>query len=83
MGNPLRKILDFMYFAEKLKCELRDNNYSNGQKESVAAHTWSMSLLAVLLEPYLKDKVNLVQVLKMITIHDLVEEGTSESVASP
>lgn len=71
--EQLSAILDVLKLAEKLKFELRHSWLSNGRQESVAEHTWRMSLMAVLIEPLLEQKVDLAHLLKMIIIHDLVE----------
>lgn len=71
--TQLKAILDVLQLAEKLKFELRHSWLSNGRQESVAEHTWRMSLMAVLLEPLLEHPVDMVKLLKMIIIHDLVE----------
>jgi len=71
--EQLASILSVLKLAEKLKFELRHSWLSNGRQESVAEHTWRMSLMAVLLEPVLDEKVDLARLLKMIIIHDLVE----------
>ncbi len=55
------------------KFELRHSYTSNGRQESVAEHTWRMSLMAVLIEPLLKKKIDTARLLKMIILHDLVE----------
>ncbi len=66
-------ILETLKLAERLKFELRHSYTSSGRQESVADHTWRMSLMAVLVEPYLEQKVDTARLLKMIIIHDLVE----------
>lgn len=66
-------ILQVIALAEKLKYEMRHSWLSNGRQESVAEHTWRMSLMAILVEPYLDQKVNIEKLLKMVIIHDLVE----------
>ncbi len=75
MNTPqhLRAVLEVLQLAERLKCELRHSYTSDGRQESVAEHTWRMSLMAVLLEPYLTQKIDVARLLKMIIIHDLVE----------
>ena len=65
-------ILQVIALAEKLKYEMRHSWLSNGRQESVAEHTWRMSLMAILVEPYLDQKVNIEKLLKMVIIHDLV-----------
>ena len=73
MERQVTSILKVLTLAERLKFELRHSYTSSGRQESVAEHTWRMSLMAVLIEPLLKQKVDTVRLLKMIIIHDLVE----------
>ena len=73
MKTHISSILNILTLAERLKFELRHSYTSNGRQESVAEHTWRMSLMAVLIEPLLKQKVDTSRLLKMIIIHDLVE----------
>ncbi|MDX5421027.1 MAG: HD domain-containing protein [Hymenobacteraceae bacterium] len=73
MKNELKNVLDVLALAEKLKYELRHSWLSNGRQESVAEHTWRMSLMVVLLEPYLDQEIDTARTLKMVIIHDLVE----------
>lgn len=69
----IESILEVLKLAERLKFELRHSYTSNGRRESVAEHCWRMSLMAVLIEPLLTQKVDTARLLKMIIIHDLVE----------
>jgi putative hydrolases of HD superfamily len=64
--------------AERLKFELRHSYTLSGRQESVAEHNWRMSLMAVLIEPLLKQKVDTTKLLKMIIIHDLVEAEATD-----
>ncbi|WP_078592933.1 HD domain-containing protein [Evansella clarkii] len=73
MNKELLKIMEIVKLGEKLKFEMRHSWLSNGRQESVAEHTWRVSLMAMLIEPYLKQKVDTSRLLKMIIIHDLVE----------
>jgi putative hydrolases of HD superfamily len=73
MKTNLLNILEIIKLGEKLKFELRHSWLSNGRQESVAEHTWRVSLMAILIQPYLTKKVNTSRLLKMIIIHDLVE----------
>lgn len=67
------EIINILTIAEGLKRELRHSWLSDGRRESVAEHTWSMSLLAILLFNEIKVEIDQLKVLKMIIIHDLVE----------
>jgi putative hydrolases of HD superfamily len=73
MKKELNNILEVLLLAERLKSELRHSWLSDGRQESVAEHTWRMALMAVLLEPYLDEEVDMGRMLKMIIVHDLVE----------
>ncbi|HEV8286482.1 MAG TPA: HD domain-containing protein [Chitinophagaceae bacterium] len=73
MEKQISSILSVLTLAEQLKFELRHSYTSSGRQESVAEHCWRMSLMAVLIEPLLKQKVDTARLLKMIIIHDLVE----------
>ena len=73
MKKEITSILKVVTLAERLKFELRHSFTSNGRQESVAEHTWRMSLMFVLIEPLLKQKVDTARLLKMIILHDLVE----------
>jgi len=73
MESKITSILKVLTLAERLKFELRHSYTSSGRQESVAEHTWRMSLMAVLIEPLLKQKIDTARLLKMIILHDLVE----------
>ena len=73
MRDNLVQILDVIKLGEKLKSELRHSWLSDGRQESVAEHTWRVSLMAMLIEPYLIQKIDSAKILKMIIVHDLVE----------
>jgi putative hydrolase of HD superfamily len=73
MEVQITSILNVLQLAERLKFELRHSYTSSGRQESVAEHSWRMSLMAVLIEPLLKQKVDTARLLKMIILHDLVE----------
>jgi putative hydrolase of HD superfamily len=71
--QQLDSIHQFLHVSEGLKTLLRHSWLSNGRQESVAEHTWRMSLMAVVLHSKIESTVNLGHVLEMITIHDLAE----------
>lgn len=78
MESNISSIIQVLTLAERLKFELRHSYTSAGRQESVAEHCWRMSLMAVLVEPLLTEKVNTAKLLKMIIIHDLVEAEASD-----
>jgi putative hydrolases of HD superfamily len=78
MEKQINSILKVLTLAERLKFELRHSYTSAGRQESVAEHTWRMSLMAVLIEPLLKQKIDTARLLKMIILHDIVEAEASD-----
>jgi len=71
--NDAQKIIDFIHYTEKLKTELRLASKSDKCRESVADHTWRLSLMLILVVPKLGIKVDHLKILKMAIIHDVVE----------
>ncbi len=72
-SEHILRIIQFLNVAEKLKCEMRHSWLSSGRQESVAEHTWRMSLMVILLAPSMDQPVNLEKCLKMAILHDLAE----------
>lgn len=72
-NQSLFDILNFLHQAEGLKRELRHSWLSDGRRESVAEHTWRMSLMAITLHKDVDKNIDLFHVLKMIIVHDLGE----------
>jgi putative hydrolase of HD superfamily len=72
MKVEARKILEFMHVAENLKKLIRHSWLSDGRQESVAEHTWRMSIMFLLVEPHLGIKVDSLRTLEMIIIHDIM-----------
>ena len=44
-----RVFLDFLHILERLKCNTRHSWTSTGRHETVAAHTWRLAVMALLL----------------------------------
>ena len=78
MRDNIVGILEVIKLGEKLKSEMRHSWLSNGRRESVAEHTWRVSLMAMLIEPYLNQAVDSARLLKMIIVHDLVEAEATD-----
>lgn len=72
-----RKLLDVLSVAERLKDATRHCYTQNGRHESVAEHSWMMTLMAF----FMKDEfpeVDMDKVIKMCIIHDLGEAFTGD-----
>lgn len=71
-SDDLAGLLDFLRAAERLKSTPRSAHTSAGEVESVAAHTWRLCLLALVLARYFPE-VDAARVLKICVVHDLGE----------
>ena len=72
-----RTLLDALSVAERLKDTTRHCYTKNGRHESVAEHSWMMTLMAF----FIKDEfpeVDMDKVIKMCIIHDLGEAFTRD-----
>lgn len=72
-----RQYIDFLNKAEKLKCNTRHSWTSTGRRESVAEHSWRLSLMALLCRDEYPE-LNMNKVIKMCIIHDLGEAITGD-----
>jgi 5'-deoxynucleotidase YfbR-like HD superfamily hydrolase len=70
--DQLDGVLAFLRDAERLKTVTRSGWTSEGQRESVAEHTWRLCLMAMLLYGAAPD-VDLARLLRMCLVHDLGE----------
>lgn len=71
------KFLETIHLAEKLKNTIRHCTTSEGRPESVAEHSWRISLMAMLCEDEFPG-VDMNKVIKMCLIHDLGECFTGD-----
>lgn len=74
--NP-RTLLDILHVAERLKDTTRHCFTSGGRHESVAEHSWRMTLMAYLIADEFPD-ADITKLLKMCLIHDLGECFTGD-----
>lgn len=72
-----REYLDILHVAERLKDTMRHCTTSKGRPESVAEHSWRISLMAMLLEKEFPE-IDINKVIKMCLIHDLGECFTGD-----
>lgn len=70
--EEIHSILTFLRRAEALKHTYRSAWTSEGEPESVAAHTWRLALMALVFAPSLPE-IDLLRLLKISLIHDLGE----------
>ena len=72
-----RKLLDTIEICERLKDTTRHCYTKNGRHESVAEHSWMMTLMAFFMRDEFKD-VDMDKVIRMCIIHDLGEVFTGD-----
>lgn len=72
--SRLEKQISFIFELEKLKTVYRQNGIIGGvRQENSAEHSWHIAVMAILLTEYCKEKIDLLNTLKMLLIHDIVE----------
>lgn len=83
MDNPrLLQQIAFVAEVDKLKDVLRRSLVTATQRpENSAEHSWHLALLAIVLEEYAAEPVDLIQVLRMLLVHDLVEIDAGDTYA--
>jgi putative hydrolase of HD superfamily len=77
MNMEARKLLDALLVAEKLKDTTRHCYTSNGRHESVAEHSWMMTLMAFFMRDEFPE-ADMDKVIRMCIIHDLGECFTGD-----
>lgn len=72
-----RELLDLLSVAERLKDTTRHSYTSKGRHESVAEHSWRLTLMALMLKPQYP-ALDMERVIEMCLIHDLGEAFTGD-----
>jgi 5'-deoxynucleotidase YfbR-like HD superfamily hydrolase len=81
-SDRLAEQIRFLVEADKLKKVLRRTLLTDGsRRENSAEHSWHLALTALILQEYASEAVDLLHVLKMITVHDLVEIDADDTFA--
>lgn len=70
--HELAGVLDFLRASERLKATHRSAYTSEGQRESVAEHTWRLCLMALVLAPEFP-AADFARLVKICLVHDLGE----------
>ena len=70
--DDITDVVSFLQQAERLKATRRSGWTSTGEPETVAAHTWRLCLMAMVLADQFPE-VNVDRVIRMLVIHDLGE----------
>ena len=74
MTEELRQRLEFFLETDRMKYVIRRTPVGNvSRKENDAEHSFSLALLAMVLENYADDNVCIDRVIRMALVHDLIE----------
>lgn len=76
MHNHIIKSMRLLHLMENLKTELTQNRLSDEREESVAEHSWRVTLMVMLFGPYLDQAINMEKALKMAMIHSIAVAET-------
>ena len=72
-----RAFLDFLKVAERLKCNTRHSYTSSGRHESVAEHSWRLTMMAYFMQDEFPE-ADIDKVIKMCMFHDMGEAITGD-----
>lgn len=80
--DRLKKQIQFIVEIDKVKNIFRQTYLADGnRKENDAEHSWHIALMAVLLQEYANEEVDVLKVMTMVLIHDLVEIDAGDTYA--
>ena len=69
-----RQQLEFFLTTDRLKSVTRQNSiFSGSRAETVAEHSWHVTLLALLYAEHAPPDIDINHVLRLLVVHDLVE----------
>lgn len=78
----LEKQFDFCREIDKEKFIGRQTYLSDGKrKENDAEHAWHMAIMAILLNEYANEEIDVLKTVTMLLIHDLVEIDAGDTYA--
>lgn len=78
----LEQQIAFIVEIDKVKNIFRQTLLADGnRKENDAEHSWHIALMAILLQEYAEEEVDVLKVMTMVLIHDLVEIDAGDTYA--
>ena len=81
-SERLRQQMDFCREIDKEKEVFRQSYLCSGnRRENDAEHAWHAALMAVVLEEYANEEVDLLKTITMLLIHDVVEIDAGDTYA--
>ncbi len=81
-NEKIQRQIEFLITVDEMKNILRRNLLADGsRRENDAEHSWHLAIMAMILEEYSAEKVNIERVLKIALVHDLVEVYAGDTFA--
>lgn len=81
-NDKIQNQIKFLITIDEMKNVLRRNLVIDGsRRENDAEHSWHLAMMAMILEEYSADKVDIGKVLKIALVHDLVEVYAGDTFA--
>ncbi len=81
-SEKIKRQIEFIITIDEMKNVLRRNLVVDGsRRENDAEHSWHLAVMAMILEEYSADKVDISKVLKIALVHDLVEVYAGDTFA--
>lgn len=81
-NKKLAKQIEFAIEIDKMKQIMRVNLLADGaRRENDAEHSWHFAVMAMLLEEYSTEKVDVSRCIKIALVHDLVEVYAGDTYA--
>lgn len=82
LKERIQKQFDFILELDKEKLIGRQTYLSGGvRKENDAEHAWHMAVMAVLLQEYANEEIDVLHAVTMILLHDVVEIDSGDTYA--
>ena len=70
----LEQQINFILEIDRLKQIMRQSYLTHSErKENDAEHSWHLAIMAILLQEYAREPIDVLRVVKMVLVHDLVE----------
>jgi putative hydrolases of HD superfamily len=80
--DRLQRQLDFLIEIDRLKHVLRRSPLVDGSRvENSAEHSWHLAMMALVLSEHANEPVDLVQVIRLVLVHDIVEIDAGDTYA--
>mgnify|MGYP000745130469 CR=1 FL=1 len=76
------KQMEFIREVDKSKEIFRQSYVTSGSRhENDAEHAWHLAMMAMIMNEYANEKVDLLRVIEMVLVHDLVEIDAGDTYA--